>query len=205
MLNFKDIIICDDHPICVHGVKFFLHQILGSSIEIREAHDGKNMTVLFRNRRPDLLFVDLNLPDLSGFDLIKQVSEGDNSIPIIVVTSRDDSRILLQVKAQGVKAILSKSHTVETLREALCHIPEKSEPYLDPEIIKILSKPNSDGLTKREWEVLELISRGFTNEAISKELGCSLETVKTHRANLGQKTSSRNRAELTAWYLQRKN
>lgn len=202
----QNILICDDHPICQMGVETYLREFLPNSLQIRKSEFGHNTVQLFNESPPDLLVLDLSLPDISGLEVLCTVKQNAKNARVMIVTSCEDLSVLRELRRSGADAILWKSHKQNVFQEALRSLQMSqgsAEIYIDPDIQRALDKPPSDGLTKREWEVLELIAQGGTNEAIAKTLGCSLETVKTHRANLGQKTQSRNRAELTAWFLQR--
>lgn len=204
--QIRDILICDDHPICQMGVESYLREFLPGSLRIRKSELGQNTVQLFQQSPPDLLVLDLSLPDISGLEVLRTVKQTPHQARVMIVTSCEDLSALRELKKSGADAILWKSHKQSVFQEALRRLQTSSgttEAFVDPDIQRAFDKPPTDGLTKREWEVLELIAQGGTNEAIAKTLGCSMETVKTHRANLGQKTQSRNRAELTAWFLQR--
>lgn len=202
--SFKKILICDDHPICQLGIEFYFRNLLTDFLEVIKADSGQQMLELFKRHEPDLLVLDLMLPDVSGLQLLQALPDCTGKTQILVITSCDDPIVLRQVLEAKIDVLLWKSHSVETFKEALLHLRNSAPTtkYIDPAIARALEQPTTDILTKREWEVLALIAKGLTNESIAKNLGCSIETVKTHRANLGIKTSSRNRAELTAWYLQ---
>lgn len=204
--TIRDILICDDHPICQMGVESYLREFLPDSLRIRKSEFGKNTVELFQTQPPDLLVLDLALPDISGLEVLRTVKHSSPDVPVMVVTSCEDLSALRELKKSGANAILWKSHRQSVFQDALRSLQTtaaETKTFIDPDIQRAFDKPPAGGLTKREWEVLELIAQGGTNEAIAKTLGCSLETVKSHRANLGQKTQSRNRAELTAWFLQR--
>ncbi|KHD87176.1 MAG: hypothetical protein OM95_15900 [Bdellovibrio sp. ArHS] len=201
---FHDIIICEDHPICATGVEVFLTRALGYAPTIHKVHSGRQLINALSERAVDLVILDLILPDASGLDLLEHLQKMPKHIPVIIISSCEDTSVLNKVQEKGVQALLSKLHSEEIFRRALESASLNAQTFIDPQIAQLLAKPRGEGLTPREWEVLVLIAQGHTNESISRALGCSVETVKTHRAKLGQKTATRNRAELTAWYLQRK-
>lgn len=169
-----------------------------------QAHTGKEMLDLFERHQPDLLFLDVKPPDASGIQLAEKVRLGNPQIPIIIVTSCEEPYLLRQLLQAPINALLSKLHTTADMGLALQHLSSlQAAPFVDTAIQSILATSQDTALTKREWEVLAFISKGLTNEGIAKQLGCSVETVKTHRSNLGRKTCTYTRSELTAWYIQK--
>lgn len=203
----KDILICDDHVICQIGLETLLRSVLGEQIEIRYASTGQSLLAGVLQCPPELICLDLGLPDTSGAQLISHLHEKAPQVKIIVITGSDKPALLQFVLSAKVDALLSKSYSLEGLRDALDWINSTSsedQPFVDPIIRQYMEVNESEKLTPREWEVIHLIAQGCTNRDIAERLKCSVETIKTHRMNLGQKISARNRSELTAWYLQRK-
>lgn len=206
MLNpLHKILICDDHPICQAGIQFSLQKLVPSSVTFLTAGSGKEMRELYQAHTPEIVVLDLNLPDVSGVELIKQLKDRPSHVRIIVITSCEDTWTLSQIMKTNINVLLWKTHEFGTLQAALEHVQDFTAQtmFVDPKISRVLDKPETSLLTKREWEVLSLIAKGLTNEAIAQRLACSTETVKTHRSKIGQKTLTRNRSELTAWFLQR--
>lgn len=201
------ILICDDHPVCTVGLEFVARSYFPANTEIQSFFSAGEVRKSLSLYTYDLAILDLQLPDISGVQLIQEVRERDPHLPVVVVTASRDINLLGSLQKVGVKAILSKAHTKNIFVSALKHAlnPMSRGLFIDDNLKDFFEQESRYELTAREWEVLAYIAKGLTNEAIANELKCSIETVKTHRAKLGQKTSSRNRAELTAWYLQRKN
>lgn len=202
----KDILICDDHPICQIGLEVLLRCILGVQIEVRYASSGQSLLALLEEKKSELICLDLGLPDISGAQLISRLHEMAPTSKIVVITGSDKPALLQFVLSANVNALISKSYSIEGLRDMIEWVTlnsSDSQPFVDPLIRNILQAQDSEKLTPREWEVIHLIAQGCTNRDIAEKLKCSIETVKTHRMNLGQKIAARNRSELTAWYLQR--
>lgn len=189
------------------GLELSLKPFLPPQVEVDRLGTGQAVLDRFRAIKPDLVLLDLNFPDMSGLKVLKELRQENTKVPILVITSSREASVIRNVIELGANGVLSKAHRLESFRMALQHIfnPSSKTTLLDTSVQEILNEQASSDLTPREWEVLALIARGLTNDDIANELKCSLETVKTHRSKIGQKTSSRNRAELTAWYLQRKN
>ncbi len=204
-LYMKNILICDDHPICQIGLETSLRRVLGGQIQVRHASSGQSLLTQVEEQAPDLICLDLNLPDASGVQFIPRLHEVAPQAKIMIITGSDKSTLLNFALSTHVNALISKSYSLEGISEALAEVmkDQGGETFLDPTMQQLLQKNESEKLTPREWEVIHLIAQGCTNRDIAEKLKCSIETVKTHRMNLGQKISARNRSELTAWYLQR--
>lgn len=207
LTSVHDILICDDHPICQLGVECRLVQSLTGPFQVRTVNSLKSLIEALDLKKTDLLFLDLHLPDAHALESVVAVIQRYPEIPVIVVTSCQDrgplERLRDWVQAGKLKALLWKTHDFERFQRALSAALTPATHFIDPDILKSLENFRPERLTPREWEVLELIAKGLTNDSIAKALNCSVETVKTHRSNLGYKTSSRTRSELTAWYLNR--
>lgn len=202
----KDILICDDHPICQVGLAHSLRLIFEEPPEIRTVSNVKSAIENIRHKNPDFVFLDLGLPDGSGVQIIPEIRKISPKTDIVVVTGSDNPGLLLQALGCEIKALVSKSLSHEQLKVVLNQLKSRKQesPVVDSAIQSLLPSTESEELTPREWDVIALIAEGLTNRDIAEKLNCSIETIKTHRSNLGQKISARNRAELTAWYLQRK-
>lgn len=202
-LHFKEILLCDDHPICRIGIETALRSILLPPLRIHHASDAETALQKAKKTYPDLAIVDLQLPDMTGMDLIRALRMLSPQIKTLVVTGCENPAILKQIARQQVHGLLQKSFTLDRFSEALAHLSaSKSEIYLDPQLEIIFQENPTPTLTQREREVLELISKGLTTKEIAALLKCSAETVKTHRSNIMFKTQSRNSAEVIAWYLE---
>ena len=159
----------------------------------------------FEKLVPDLLLVDLNLPDISGFEVIRRVRQVSATPLIIVLTGQNEKHLLKQVSELKVNAILKKSDSGKNLTDALAFIQRHghNKMFFDPTVEAILETEENYIPSKREAEVLELIIKGMTSEKIALALDCSVATVKTYRARIMNKSGTRNSAEMISWFLQR--
>lgn len=203
--RFSNIIICDDHYLTALGVEMTLTQNSLHSLNIRKATTGKEALKLFTQEEPHLLLIDLNLPDMSGIDVIKEIREIETTSKIIVLTGQSEPYLLKQVCQLKVNGLLKKSDTGKNLYEALEFIRTNGHDkmFIDSSIQKILNNEETYIPTKREYEVLELMSQGLTSEKIALKLDCSLSTIKTYRSRIMDKSGSRNSAEMVSWFLLR--
>src|SRR5690606_5688677 len=151
-------------------------------------------------QKPDLLIMDLGLPELSGIEVIKQLKPTLSETKILVVTSCDNPATLREVENLGVHAIIKKAASEILLQIALDHMEAPIDTiYLDNLTMAILEEKSVVEFTSRELEVLDLIVKGQPNQEIADKLGCALTTIRFHRANIMSKAGMRNAAELTAW------
>lgn len=174
-------------------------------LNIRKATSGKDALELFHQQQPDVLFIDLHLPDISGLEVIRRIRETTTSSRIVVLTGQSEPFLLKQVCALKVSGLLKKSDTSKNIPEVLNFMlangPDKM--FLDSSVKAILDDEESYVPTKREYEVLELMSQGYTSEKIALKMECTVATIKTYRARIMNKSGSRNSAEMISWFLQR--
>ncbi len=205
----EKILVCDDHPICCFGIRTSLDAIPSSRRrEYHFAHSGEQALTLAKQHSFSIVFMDMKLPGLSGTEALGRMTRNPSGPKNILVTSHTDlataealKRAVLRVP---VHAILQKTFSVETLAKALEHVSaDPAAPFLDPAIAGLFAKLDESSLTQREFDIVHLITTGLTTKEIALRLNCSHETIKTHRANVLEKTRSKNVAELSAWYSDR--
>lgn len=203
--QLSNIVICDDHFLTALGVEIILSQNFPHFLNIRKASTGKEALELYKQKQPDLLLIDLNLPDISGLEVIREILKSPTNSKILVLTGLTEPYLLKQVCQLKVNGLLRKSDTSKNLTEALNFIrtPGQGKMYLDPFIQALLENEEIYIPTKREFEVLELMSQGLTSEKIAQKLDCSVATIKTYRARIMEKSVSRNSAEMVSWFLLR--
>ncbi len=202
--NLSNIVVCDDHYLTALGVEMSLIQNLSHPLTIRKATTGQEALELFKQSSPDLLLIDLNLPDISGLEVIQRFRENYSTSSIIVLTGQSEPYLLKQVCGLGVNGLLKKSDTAKNLSDALDFIRTngRDKMYLDSFMQSIVGDGETYVPTKREFEILSLMSQGLTSNMIALKLDCSVATIKTHRSRIMNKSGSRNSAEMIAWFLQ---
>lgn len=197
-----DIIICDDHYISAFGLQALLKKIYNDKIKTRLSSSGEEGLVLFQEKEPDLMILDLGLPKMSGLDLIKELHPHLTFCQLIVMTGSEDSELFKQVLKYNIRALLKKSNSEHNLFEAIKFIDgNKTGIFIDSSFSKILKEEKGAVLTAREYEVLELMSQGHTSQEIADRLNCSLSTIKTYRMRIMNKSGARNSSEMIAWFL----
>jgi len=201
------VLVVDDHAVVREGLRAFLD--LQDGIEVvGEAGDGNAAVAEAERLRPDVILMDLVMPELDGVGAMRQLQERVPGARVIVLTSFiDDERLLPAVRA-GAAGYLLKNVEPQELARAVraAHV---GEAHIDPTVAaRLVGQIAAQGrggdaidtLTPREREVLELIARGLSNKRIALELGLSEKTVKTHVTHVLAKlgVSDRTQAALYA-------
>ncbi len=191
------IMIVDDHPLVIEGLKALIET--DKSIEIIGiALNGHQTNQLLKIEKPDVIFLDINLPDCSGIDLCREILLKFPSILIIGISTFNTPSYIQAMLDSGAKGYLLKNTTKDELLKALNTVISHKT-YISEEAKSILNTFKTDTaivLTRREREVLQLIASGKSNTEIAKELFISPATVDTHRTNLLAKFKTNNTALL---------
>jgi len=202
--QISDVLLCEDHPFVQLGLEVSLSKLLPNLKSLRKSALGKEALGMIATQKPDLAFIDLGLPDMSGVDVIRSLKQSYPDLKIIVVTNCDNGATLLEVQRLGVSGIMQKISSQEQLQGILAEVFLRKDglPVLDKNTEGILKSQEAVELTPREYDVLQEVVQGKSNQQIADKLGCAVTTVRFHRANILDKTGVRNAAELTAWFLQ---
>jgi DNA-binding NarL/FixJ family response regulator len=196
------IFIVDDHYMVIEGIRSILQD--EKSIEwMGHASNAASCLAFLSRQLPDIILMDINLPDKSGIDLCKEVKALYPSVLIIGLSTFNQQSFIQMMMANGASGYVLKNATLEELMEAFQAVL-KGQTYLSDEVALVLRK-NADAqvpvLTRREKEVLELIAEGLTNIEIANQLFISPATVDTHRKNLLAKFEVRNTAALVKYAI----
>ncbi|MFI5128500.1 MAG: response regulator [Chitinophagales bacterium] len=191
------VFIVDDHYMVIEGIRSILQH--EKSIEwAGHASNAASCLAFLKQQQPDVILMDINLPDKSGIDLCKEVKEMYPSVFIIGLSTFNQQSFIQKMMENGASGYVLKNATQEELTEAVTEVM-KGKTYLSLEASQALRKNISAEmpvLTRREKEVLELIVDGMTNNEIAQKLFISVTTVDTHRKNLLAKLSAKNTASL---------
>jgi DNA-binding NarL/FixJ family response regulator len=206
------VVIADDHSIVRRGLRAIIST--EPSLElVGETTSGRETIERVLARRPDVLILDLSMPDLGGIAVIESVKPRLPEMKILILTVHEDQGLLraaLQAGASGyVLKRAAESELVAAIRRVL-----RGELYVDPSMGQALrgepkpvtypDAPAQEALTVREDEVLQLIADGYTNRQVGDLLSISIRTVETHRASISSKLGLRSRADLVR-YARRRN
>lgn len=191
------VFIVDDHYMVIEGIRSLLQNEKG--IEwMGHASNAASCMAFLHQEQPDVLLMDINLPDKSGIDLCKEVKEKYPSVFVIGLSTFNQQSFIQKMIDNGASGYVLKNATQEELMEAIETVA-KGKTFFSDEAALSLRKSNdiqTPVLTRREKEVLELIAGGMTNNEIAEKIFVSASTVDTHRKNLLAKMSAKNTAEL---------
>lgn len=191
------VFIVDDHYMVIEGIRSLLQNEKG--IEwAGHASNAASCLAFLHQQLPDIILMDINLPDKSGIDLCKEVRSLYPSVFIIGLSTFNQQSFIQKMMEHGASGYVLKNATQEELMEAIETVAN-GKTFLSEEAALSLRKNNNGEtpvLTRREKEVLELIADGMTNNEIAAKLFISVTTVDTHRKNLLAKFDARNIASL---------
>src|ERR1700688_2372277 len=204
------ILIADDHEVVRQGIRALLGarpawKICGEAASGREASDKP------KKLSPDLVLLDLSMPEMDGLEAIPRILNARPGIKIVVLTMNDSGEIASQVLAAGASALVLKSDAARDLVRAV-HSVERNQPFLSPAVTKLiigqLAKTSTQGaspgdVTARELEVLTLLALGRSNKEVATALDISVKTVDVHRANIMRKLKLRTYSDLIQFAIRR--
>jgi DNA-binding NarL/FixJ family response regulator len=198
------VLMADDHPIVLAGLKALVQADQGLQI-VGEARDGRAALRLASSLRPDVVVLDLSLPELSGAEVVKALREEQPNCRILVLTVHEDRATLRQLLDLGVAGYLVKRSAADDLVRAI-HAVAAGGTYLDPAIAgKVVSGgqnasrtqgENGVELSERETDVLRLIANGHSNKEISARLAISVKTIETYKARAMEKLGFKTRVDV---------
>ena len=190
--------IAENHTI----VRWALKEALGKDPDIEvvgDAGTAAETLEMIQKTRPDVLLLDLGLPDRSGFEVLNDMRESDTAPLVVVLTWHTEPSYAARAIAAGAHGYLNKSCTPEDLVSAIRAV-SRGEQVIPPGIEQILASGDghpASALTARELQVMEMLARGLTNREIAEHLQISIKTVDTHRGHVLKKLNLRNNSELT--------
>ena len=198
------VIIIDDHTLFREGLQRLLvrHEI----DVIAPVSNGDDGLKSIKDLEPDIILLDLRMPEMSGIDVLKSIREIKKSLPVVMLTTSDNEKDLIEALRNGASGYLLKDMEPDDLVVALKDVL-KGETIVAPNLVQILAKfhqgddseiniSNLIGtLTPRENEILELLAEGQSNKLIAKNLGISDGTVKLHVKSILRKLEIHSRVE----------
>jgi two-component system response regulator NreC len=197
------VVVADDHAMMRRGLRRLLEDEQGITLA-GEAIDVESTAQAVSEHQPDVLVLDLSLPDGSAMELLGELRAKSPQTRIVIVSMEDAPGFAQRALASGASGFVLKELADEDLAGAI-YAAAQGDEYLSGPIARRLAalrQARTDGrLTAREAEVLRLIALGHTNVEIARQLGVSARTVETHRANIHGKLGLRTRAELVRYAL----
>jgi DNA-binding NarL/FixJ family response regulator len=192
------VFIVDDHYMVIEGIRSLLQN--ETAIEwMGHATNAASCLAFLQQQIPDVLLMDINLPDTSGIDLCREVKEKYPAIYILGLSTFNQQSFIEKMIANGASGYVIKNATQQELMEAIQSVV-KGKQYLSFDAAVAMRKPDTQNnipvITRREKEVLGLIAEGLTNNEIARQLFISNTTVDTHRKNILSKLGAKNTASL---------
>ncbi len=196
------ILIADDHPVVREGLSAMLRKEQDIQV-VGEAENGAEAIDKARELRPDIILMDLRMPEVDGVEAMRQISALNPDIKFIVLTTYDNDEYIFKGIEAGARAYLLKDAPREDLFKAIRAV-QKGESLIEPAIAgKVLDRfaelsrqaQGVEALSERELEVLKLVAKGAANKEIAAELTITESTVKTHIQTIFQKLGVSDRTE----------
>ena len=203
------ILIADDHQMMRAGLRALLEQRPGVKV-VAEADDGRTAVQLAQQLSPDVVVMDINMPDLNGVEATRQICAEGKGPKVIALTGYAPSTFAVEMLNAGASAYLLKTGAVAELSKALDAVCA-GKIYLSPEVSdEVMNKTPREAngrrsvfskLSAREREVLQLLTEGKATKEVAARLNVSIKTVESHRRNLMEKLDLHSVAELTKYAI----
>lgn len=206
------VLVIDDHPLLRKGIGQLLALQPERGFELAaEAGSGQAGLEAATSLQPDLILLDLEMPEMGGIETLRALREHGVAVPIIILTASARDEDIAESLSLGASGYLLKDMDPERLLESLSRVVD-GEIVISPALTKTLCRAmrryqgNSDitlgRLTAREREILTLLARGFSNKLMARELDITEGTAKVHVRNLLRKMKLRTRVEAAVWAVQ---
>ena len=202
------VFLVDDHTLFLKGLKSLLYPLPDFSV-VGEAYNGLEFLEKFEAARPDVVLMDISMPEMDGIEASKKVLEQDPNLKIITLSMYGDQEYYSRMLEIGVRGFVLKDSDIQEVKTAIHTVAEGgnyfSQPLLRGLILARKENPpteqEDDQLSERELEVLLEICQGLSNNEIADKLFISKRTVEKHRANVLLKTGCKNTASLVVFAI----
>jgi DNA-binding NarL/FixJ family response regulator len=207
------ILLADDHKLMRSGLKALIEQQPDLTV-VGEADDGRQAVALAISLKPDLLVMDIGMPNLNGIEAAHQITQANSGTAIVILSMHSDESYVLRALKAGAKGYLLKDSAESDLIRAV-HAVAGGKSFFSPAVSKVLlddyvrklqrsgAEDAYDLLTPREREVLQLIAEGKSNKDVANLLNLSVYTVETHRSNIMEKLNLRGIPELILYAVRK--
>jgi two-component system, NarL family, response regulator NreC len=207
------ILLADDHKLMRSGLKALIEQQPDLTV-VGEADDGRQAVTLAASLKPDLLVMDIGMPNLNGIEAAHQITQANPATAIVILSMHSDESYVLRALKAGAKGYLLKDSAESDLIRAV-HAVAGGKSFFSPAVSKVLlddyvrklqrsgAEDAYDLLTPREREILQLIAEGKSNKDVANLLNLSVYTVETHRSNIMEKLNLRGVPELILYAVRK--
>ena len=206
-----NIMLVDDHAMVREGLKQLL-ELDGEIKVVAEAGDGESCMRQLEVYKPDVLLLDINMPKMNGLEVLYKIREKKIDVKTIVLTVHTEMEYLLKAIDIGLNGYMLKDSDLEELKKAIIAVSQ-GETYIQPSMVPYMNSKTSmnasdqeyiDSLTRREYDVLKLLSVGMYNRDIGTKLEISERTVKNHISNIFKKINVNDRTQAAVFAIRNK-
>lgn len=210
MIHLISVLVADDHAIVREGLRAVINAERDMQL-VGEAADGEEAVRKARALKPDVILMDLFMPRKGGIDAIREIKQANPHARILVLTSYGDETLVFSAIQVGALGYLLKDTSAGELPEAIRSL-YRGEPSVNPAIARKLVlgfgkapgvESEGNGLTEREQQVIKLVARGLSNQAIADQLCVAERTVRFHVGNILAKLQLENRTEVALYALRK--
>lgn len=206
------LLLVDDHEIVRAGLRMLFSAESDVQI-VGEAASGREAVARVRQLAPDVVLMDVAMPDMNGIEATRRIKEASPEVAVLALTMYEDEEYFFEMLGAGASGYVPKRAAPDDLLSAI-RVVSQGDVFIYPSMAKLLVKdflrraedtapPDSELLTAREREVLACIADGLTNREIAEQLVISVKTVDRHRENLMRKLNMHNRVELVRYAIEK--
>lgn len=204
------ILVVDDHAVVRRGIRALLESQEGWEV-VAEAATGREAVDLAKRLHPDIVVMDLSLPELNGLDATRQILSDGPSTEVLVLTMHHSEELARNVLQAGARGYVLKSDADENLIAAVEKL-RRHHPFLTAKITEFVlddylrrsDERAGDGVTAREREIMQLLAEGNSNKEAATTLGVSVKTIEAHRANIMHKLRFRSFSDMVRYAIRNK-
>ena len=203
-----NVMLADDHVLIREGIKQLL-EFDGSMKVIAEASDGIECLEKLKNVKPDILLLDINMPNMNGIDVLKELKEKNDPLKVLILTVHSEVEYLVKAVDIGANGYILKDSGSAEIKQAINAVIDEGS-YIQPNLIPALNsrlinrdmdKEKLASLTKREVEILTQVACGMFNKEIAVNLNISERTVKNHISNIFKKIDASDRTQAAVFAI----
>lgn len=205
------ILIADDHDIVRAGVRLLIERQPGWEV-CGEAANGREAVALAEKFRPDVVVLDMTMPELNGLEATRQIKRRLPEVEVVMLTAHESEDLVHQVFDAGARSYILKTevveHLVSAIRSACEHKPFFTGKVSQVVFARYLDRGKDDlkdsRLTARERELVQILAEGSSNKEAASRLGISVKTVETHRATIMRKLNLKSVSDLVRYAIRNK-
>lgn len=207
------VLLADDHKVMRSGLRLLLSQ-QPDLVVVGEADDGRQAVALVNSLKPQVVVMDIGMPNLNGVEASRQITQSNPGTSVVILSMHADETYILRALRSGARAYLLKDSAESDLLRAI-HAVVEGKSFFSPAVSKVLleeyvqklqrtgAEDSYDLLTPREREILQLVAEGKSNKDVANLLNLSVYTVETHRANMMEKLNLKGVPELILYAVRK--